>query len=395
MSTLWIISELFPPDETSTAFILGEIANVMSEKYDVKVLCGPKVYDKRKKTDPRNKFALNSQVSVTHVQGVDLDKNTFWGKAIRFIVISKQLYYLAKKSITQGDKVLIVTNPAPVVALVSRLKKKQNFELNILVHDVFPENTVPAGLRLPKFVYEFLKRHFDRAYGRADQLIALGRDMKQVLEKKIAHFEHHPKVTIIENWADLDIVSPVETTRDTQKIALLYAGNIGRVQGLQAFLDCFMNANNKEVEFHLWGTGAEENNLKFLVEKNDLQNVLFHGGYLRSKQQEVLNDCNLALVTLSEGMFGLGVPSKSYNIMAAGKAILYIGDANSEIGLLVKEKQIGFVFEPGDRVGVTNFLASLSDDMIPVIKQMGIRAREVAEKEYAKGIILDKFSKAI
>ena len=72
-----------------------------------------------------------------------------------------------------------------------------------------------------------------------------------------------------------------------------------------------------------------------------------------------------------------------------------VGDANSEIGLLVKEKQIGFVFEPGDRVGVTNFLASLSDDMIPVIKQMGIRAREVAEKEYAKGIILDKFSKAI
>ena len=31
MKTLWIISELFPPDETSTAFILGEIANVMAK----------------------------------------------------------------------------------------------------------------------------------------------------------------------------------------------------------------------------------------------------------------------------------------------------------------------------------------------------------------------------
>lgn len=36
---LWIISELFPPDETSTAFILGEIANVMAQKYEVKVVC--------------------------------------------------------------------------------------------------------------------------------------------------------------------------------------------------------------------------------------------------------------------------------------------------------------------------------------------------------------------
>ena len=78
--TLWIISELFPPDETSTAFILGEIANVMASKYDVKVICGPEIYDKRKKTDPNNKFVLNSSIQVTHVKGVDLDKNTFFGR---------------------------------------------------------------------------------------------------------------------------------------------------------------------------------------------------------------------------------------------------------------------------------------------------------------------------
>lgn len=49
MKRLWLISELFPPDETSTAFILGEIANVMTQIYDVKVICGPEIYDKRKK----------------------------------------------------------------------------------------------------------------------------------------------------------------------------------------------------------------------------------------------------------------------------------------------------------------------------------------------------------
>ena len=143
--SLWIITELFPPDETSTAFILGEIANVMAQKYDVKVICGPEIYDKRKKTDPHNKFVLNPQIEVTHVKGVDLDKNTFFGKAMRFAVISRQLYATAKKIINEGDKVLLVTNPAPVVALVSNLRKKRNFELNILVHDVFPENTAPAG----------------------------------------------------------------------------------------------------------------------------------------------------------------------------------------------------------------------------------------------------------
>lgn len=393
--TLWIISELFPPDETSTAFILGEIANVMAREYDVKVICGPEIYDKRKKTDPNNKFVLNPQVSVTHVKGVDLDKNTFFGKAMRFAVISRQLYKTAKKSVEEGDKVLLVTNPATVVALISRLRKKRNFELNILVHDVFPENTKPAGLKLPSWAYQFLKKLFDKAYSRADQLIALGRDMKLVLEQKVARFEHHPKVTIIENWADLDIVSPMDLPMHPDKFVLEYAGNIGRVQGLQELIENLKESSNNNLEFHLWGTGAEENRLKDYTQSHKMDNVVFHGAYLRSKQSEVINSCDMALVTLTEGMFGLGVPSKTYNIMAAGKAVLFIGEPESEIGLLVKEKQIGVVFRPDDKEGIVKFLASLSKDKQPEFAEMGKRARQVAETKYAKDIILNKFAEAI
>ena len=395
MKTLWIISELFPPDETSTAFILGEIANIMANKYEVKVICGPEIYDKRKQTDPNNKFELDSKIELTHVNGVDLDKNTFFGKAMRFVVISRQLYQTAKKSIQEGDKVLLVTNPAPVVALVSKLRKKRNFELNILVHDVFPENTAPAGLKLPMLAYNILKNIFDRAYSRADQLIALGRDMKKVLEEKVARFEHHPKVTIIENWADLDIVSPMEQRFHLDKFVLEYAGNIGRVQGLHAFIENIKNANNDGLEFHFWGTGAEENSLKDYVQKNKMSNVVFHGAYLRSKQSEVINSCDMALVTLTDGMFGLGVPSKTYNIMAAGKAVLFIGEPESEIALLVKEKNIGYVFRPEDKNGIVSFLSGLNKEKVVEIYKMGERARLVAVKEYAKDIILNKFVEAI
>ena len=393
--TLWIISELFPPDETSTAFILGEIANVMAKKYEVKVICGPEIYDKRKKTDPNNKFVLNPNIKVTHVKGVDLDKNTFFGKAMRFAVISRQLYKTAQKGIQTGDKVVLVTNPAPLVALISGLRKMRNFELTILVHDVFPENTAPAGLKLPKIAYNILKNIFDKAYSRADKLIAIGRDMKQVLEQKVGRFEHKPKTIVIENWADLDIVSPMELPMHPDKFVLEYAGNIGRVQGLQAMVEDIKAAGNDRMEFHLWGTGAEETNLKEYAQKNGMKNVVFHGAYLRSKQSEVINRCDLALVTLTEGMFGLGVPSKTYNIMAAGKAVLFIGETNSEIGLLVKEKQIGYVFEPTDREGIVSFLSNLSPERCAEFKEMGQRARKLAETEYAKDIILNKFVKAI
>ena len=392
---LWIISELFPPDETSTAFILGEIANVMAKKYEVKVICGPEVYDIRKKTDPDNKFVLDPKISVTRVKGVDLDKNTFFGKAMRFAVISRQLYKMAKMCVREEDKVLLVTNPAPVVALVSKIRKKRAFDLSILVHDVFPENITPAGLKLPKFAYKTLKDFFDKAYSRADRLIALGRDMKQVLDQKVARFEHHPQVIIIENWADLDIVFPQESSLHPNKFVIEYAGNIGRVQGLQSFIENLKDASNDKIEFHLWGTGAAEASLKDYAAIHRMNNVVFHGAYLRSKQSEVINSCDMALVTLAEGMFGLGVPSKTYNIMAAGKALMFIGEPDSEIGLLVNEKKIGYVFKPDDKKGIVRFLASLSEERLPDIEEMGKRARVIAETEYAKEIILNKFVEAL
>lgn len=61
---LWIVTELFPPDETSTSYIMGEIANTMVQKYKVGVICGPEIYDKRKKVDVNNKFKLDGSIDI-------------------------------------------------------------------------------------------------------------------------------------------------------------------------------------------------------------------------------------------------------------------------------------------------------------------------------------------
>jgi glycosyltransferase involved in cell wall biosynthesis len=368
---LWIVTELFPPDETSTSYILGQIANAMAKKYQVKIICGPEIYDKRKKLDENNHFCLDKSIEVFRANGADLDKNTTKGKALSFLLMSKRMISLVKQHVRKDDKVLMVTNPAPLVVLMSRLKKKVGFELNILVHDVFPENTKPAGLKLP--LYGMIKHVFDKAYSRADQLIALGRDMKDVLEKKVLNSsENIPKITIIENWADINGIKSQSMPQG--KIVLEYAGNIGRVQGLDKVIEQLPES----VDFHIYGTGSMEETLK----KMNHPRVFFHGPYFRSQQNEVLAACHIALVTLQEGMYGLGVPSKTYNILASGRPILFFGPKNSEIDLLVREKRIGYCGWPEkwDK-----------DELV----EMGERARELAIKEYSEETILNKFIKAI
>ena len=367
--TLYIVTELFPPDETSTAYILGEIANAASSEYDVHVICGPEIYDRRKKLDQENPFLLDSSIRLSRVPNLRIDKNTKLGKLWAFLVTSVRLYTLAKSNIKAGDKVLMVTNPAPLILLMSRLRVKCAFSLNILVHDVFPENTMSAGLRIPSLLYNYLKRCYDKAYSKADKLIALGRDMACVLTQKI---NRKIPIDIVENWSELNIVHPLPFPDG--KLKLEYAGNIGRVQGLEELVDHLP----EDVELHFYGTGSMENTLK---EKGN-SNVFFHGPYFRSQQTQVLGAAHVSVVTLAKGMYGLGVPSKTYNIMAAGRPILYFGPEDGEIGLLIKEHKIGYIGWP-------------TKWDINELELMGKRARQVAEQFYSKEIILDKFIKAL
>ena len=369
MKRLWIITELFPPDETSTAYILGEIANACTSEYEVHVICGPEVYDTRKKLDVDHPFQLSDAIDVIRVKGVGIDKNTTLGKARSFVAMSRRLHQIAKKHIGIGDKVLMVTNPAPLVLLLARLRKHRNFELSILVHDVFPENTIPAGLHIPGIVYHAVKLLFDRAYSRADRLIALGRDMADVLRKKAGP---SVQIRIVENWADTDSIRPIPFPKGP--IMLEYAGNIGRVQGLDRLVSKLPDA----IELHFYGTGALEDSLKALGKSN----VHFHGSYYRSRQQEVLGACHAAIVTLDEGMYGLGVPSKAYNIMAAGRPIVYFGPKDGEIGLMVQENGIGYLGWP-------------TKWDIDELQRMGENARSLAVSHYSRKAILAKFLEAI
>ena len=81
-------------------------------------------------------------------------------------------------------------------------------------------------------------------------------------------------------------------------------------------------------------------------------------------------------------MYGLGVPSKTYNILAAGRLIVYFGPKHSEIDLLVREKQIGYCGWPQkwDK-----------EELV----EMGKRARALAESDYSEEAIMSKFIQAI
>lgn len=383
--TLWIISELFYPNESATAYILTEMAKKFTEVYNVNVICADTNYegDKTRVTE-----AVEDMANITiHTVGIpELDKNNIVKRLARFLIASKTLYKKANELVRPGDVVFAVTNPAFLLPYMKKLKKKKGIEYYLLVHDVFPENALSTGVMKSKALYSALKRVFDKSYAAADKIFVLGDDMKEVVAKKIGTSE---KLYICENWG-ADNVMPRERENDG-KIVIQYAGNIGRVQGIEELVDIAAKIDNPQLVFDFWGSGALVPYLQKTIEKNKLTNVRVRGSYNRNTQQnDVLNDCDIAIVGLAKGMKGLGVPSKTYNILAAGKPIIYIGDTGSEIYNMVDRKDLGVVFSWDQKCEIIGWLNRLSLADYTSLREKGLRARALYESDYTEVAVLNR-----
>lgn len=400
--TLWIVSELFYPDQTSTSYILSKIADKMTEKYDVNVITTNNSY--QHDTPEKTHYSIDKNINIIRVGSKNLDKNKLGQRLIRMIRLTDLLFSELKKRIKENDKLLIPTNPATLLLKCARLKKSMDIEFNILVHDVFPENAIPAGIISSKrsLIFKCLSNIFNKRYSIADKLIVLGRDMYEILSMKVGK-RGNPQITIIENWGDIENIKPAEKQNSNLqklhsqgKISIQYAGNIGRVQGLETFIWLMKESNNKNLFFDLYGDGAVKDELQKNVINNNLdKQIHFHGTYSRDDQNRILNNTDIALVILAEGMYGLGVPSKAYNILAAGKPILFIGDTKSEIGRLIQEEAIGYAFNANEHIEIIEFLRAISTERLSELSSMGKKARRLVEQKFSEKIILDKFLQTI
>jgi glycosyltransferase involved in cell wall biosynthesis len=283
-----------------------------------------------------------------------------------------------------------------LILTTSLLKSLKGFKLDILIHDVFPENLSPAGIINKKsFGYNLLSKIYNNAYSKANRLIVLGEDMKQLMISKVNN--KSVKVDIIPNWADDDIRPIPFFNRDeylrintVNKTVIGFAGNLGRVQGILEFLEIFLESNNSNLELVIIGDGALKNNIKDILHERQVKNVHLLGSKPRKEQLQFLNSCDIGLVVLKKGMKGLGVPSKTYNIMAAGKPLLYIGDKDSEIDNYVSDFDCGWSFD-WENDNVSSFLKNFDLNTKGELIIKGLNSLQAVEKFFRKNIVITKF----
>lgn len=396
----FLLSELFYPVETSTGYFMTKIAEKLDEQSlsGINVICGPEDYDASKLLASDG---LKPSVKVFRVQIPRLNKNKIMQRVLRMIILSFGMGWKLFRMAGSNDRVFVVTNPAPILIIVALIKKLLHFNLVIIVHDVFPENMLSGKMiKAESLNYKVLRAVFNIAYKQADKVISVGEDMNELIMQKTSFSVE--KTAVIRNWANCDEIFPLKLNSQeivnyygipelSEKVILQFAGNLGRLQALQEFLQVYKAANNSELALVFIGDGALKPNLMQQVQSDHIRSVYFIPSKSREEQNKFLNAAHIGLVSLNQGMYGLGVPSKSYNIWAAGKPILFVGDRGSEIARNIADYDIGWAFSWQEKAELTSFLQMLKYKDLASINSAGLRARQIALAEFDREVSLARF----
>lgn len=350
-TTRYLVSlEYWQKDQNSTGYFWSEAIEAMrTDGLDVRVI-HPKPHNSDQAAKP-----------YTRYQSVLF-------RALQKLSLSARLALAVLISAKKGDSVVCGTNPELLLALVVLFQKFKGYRVVVLVHDIFPENALAAAVFSEGSIfYRLIQTIFAWIYRQPAEMIVIGRDMKELIGREKKRYK--PTV-FIPNWVDHTDVTPIDRGSSVilndlgwqDKIVFQFFGNFGRLQGVDNLLMGIDQVDHPKAAFLFVGSGVQANSVQEYCISNPARAVKYFADFSSASRSDVLAACDVAIVSLREGMYGLGVPSKAYFSMASDRPILAVVDEGSEIEQMVVQEQIGWVCRPGDPAGFARMVHEICDN---------------------------------
>jgi glycosyltransferase involved in cell wall biosynthesis len=394
---LVILSQYFYPEVASTGQLLTELAEDLV-KYECKIIVytgKPSYYGNIKEYKKRE---IYHGIEIFRLFNTTLNKNSRLGKILNSLSYFISIIF---KLLSSKDRypLLIVSNP-PFLPIAGFLFKKiKNQKYVFLIHDIYPDIAVKLGyLKEDSFIVKIWNKINYMILKNAEEVIVLGEYMAEILEKKYLPIDNI-KIKIIHNWADEKIILPLKKEVNwfvkrynlENKLVILYSGNIGLFQDLKTIISAAVRLKKfKEVLFLFIGDGGGLSKLKEIVQENNLTNVKFLPYQPKEYLPYSLTASDISVVALEKGVEGLGVPCKTYGILASGRAVLGLVGDDCEVADIIKNAKCGFRVDQGDVESLVKKIKYIYENP-EILKIMGENSRRYFEKHFTRSQMTKKY----
>jgi glycosyltransferase involved in cell wall biosynthesis len=211
------------------------------------------------------------------------------------------------------------------------------------------------------------------------------------------------RIHVIPNWSDGEAIRPVPANRNELRkswglegtFVVGYSGNLGRVHEIDTIGGALKQLrDHPDVTSVFIGGGSGYDDLQNQIADDSFETVQFRPYQPRDFLHLSLSAPDVHLVSLNPKMEGLAFASKLYGVLAAGRPVIFIGASSGEVPRILQETVCGLAVEAGDCGELVRAIVRLRDDP-ELCSAMGRRARELFERQFDRGIALERWKKLL
>ena len=300
------------------------------------------------------------------------------------------------------DVVMSSTAPPVITGFCSALGAKI-IKAKFIYHcmDIHPEVGRISGEFRNTLLYAFLLKLDHWACKNAKHIIVLSEDMKRSLLMRDNRDNLQRKIQIINNFSlsgyeENDGKVNSQFLKGKDKFRILFAGNIGRFQKLESFIDAMhiLSKGNVNIELVFLGEGAALDSLMERAKDKLGKTIHFFPHQKISVARKIMADADLGIVSLLPEVYKYALPSKTMTYLDEGCPILVTVEEESELVKFIIDQEVGIFSRLGDAESiaatVNQFIKETTNTSSS--KSLSARCKYVADKYFSERTIVQKWS---
>lgn len=231
--------------------------------------------------------------------------------------------------------------------------------------DIHPEAAALAHDLRPGWLYRRLLGWDTATCRRAQQVVVLSQDMAQTLEMRGVRAENisivnNPPLAVDSTVRPL-IPPPLDDCVDA--VRLLFAGNLGRFQGLERLVAAArLVAGRVPFQLILMGEGIARRELVALAGDLLGRRIIFVPHQSVETALAAMRLCDYGVVSLMPNVYRFAYPSKSMMYWSAGSPVVALVEPESELAQSIARHNLGYV-------AATQSVSGIADVIVKAIAE--------------------------
>lgn len=308
------------------------------------------------------------------VQNIELDPNIHVTKIIKYnrggsvrkvlswIVGTLQIWFLLLCKYKDYERVYFTIPPT---AYLLSLHHRTPF--SIVVYDLYPEALLIHNFSRNSFFFKWWSNQNCKIFTKAHKIFTLSEYMKSLIQD----YCQDSDICVIPNWSAFSRLRRIDRTGNLLikneglkgMFIVQYSGNIGVSHNVEVLLEVAESLkSDRDIMFIIIGRGEKSVTIGDLISWKKLTNCRLLPFRKDDELFDSLCAADLAVITLDDSIPDISVPSKIYNIMAAGTPVMAIASVNSGLADIITRHKMGRVFDKENIIDICQFIKELKND---------------------------------